>query len=372
MNFGEIFSKIRRQQSAPSEAPEHWVKCSSCQSLMYFKEVEHQFLVCPKCGFHMRINARKRVEMLSDEGTFVEKDTNLSPTDPLKFVDKKSYKKRISEAQIKTGRTSALISGECTIDGVGVQLICFDFGFMGGSLGSVEGEQIVRAVNRAIEKREGLVIVSASGGARMQESTFSLLQMSKTSAAIKKLSKEKLPYISVLTDPTMGGVSASFAWLGDIVMAEPQALIGFAGARVIKQTIGADLPEGFQRAEFLLEHGLIDMIVKRGEMKKTIADMLRFFANEKAQESAEEKEEEPILVNSDEKAQEVQELEPKEDKKELVKENSVDKKDTKEELSEEQINASKESEEKNEEKQKETKEEENIPKEKPFRLKLKS
>lgn len=277
MRFGEIFNKIRKQQSSPSEAPSHWVKCSKCQSLMYFKEVENQFNVCPKCGFHMRISAHKRIELLSDEGSFEEFDSNLAPVDPLKFVDKKSYKKRISEAEEKTGRTSSVISGSCKINGINAQLVVFDFSFMGGSLGSVEGEKIVRAINRAIANKEGLVIVSASGGARMQESTFALLQMSKTSAALTKLSKARLPYISVLTDPTMGGVSASFAWLGDVIITEPGSLIGFAGQRVIKQTIGAELPEGFQRAEFLLEHGLIDMIVQRNDMKKTISDMLQFF-----------------------------------------------------------------------------------------------
>ncbi|MCR1810796.1 MULTISPECIES: acetyl-CoA carboxylase, carboxyltransferase subunit beta [Sulfurospirillum] len=275
MGFAEIFSKIRKTQSAPSEAPSHWVKCSACQSLMYYKEVEQRFNVCPKCGFHMRISATKRIEQLSDEGSFVEFDANLIPVDPLKFVDKKSYKKRIEEAEEKTGKHSSVICGTCTIEGVKVQLVVFDFAFMGGSLGSVEGEKIVRAIHRAIADKEGLVIVSASGGARMQESTFSLLQMSKTSAALAKLAEAKLPYISILTDPTMGGVSASFAFLGDIIMAEPGALVGFAGQRVIKQTIGADLPEGFQKAEFLLEHGLIDMIVTREEMKKTVADLMK-------------------------------------------------------------------------------------------------
>jgi len=277
MRFGEIFNKIRKQQSSPNEAPSHWVKCSSCQSLMYFKEIEHQFNVCPKCGFHMRISATQRIELLCDAGTFKEHDTTLAPVDPLKFVDKKSYKKRISEAQEKTGRTSAVISGSCKINDIKAQLVVFDFSFMGGSLGSVEGEKIVRAINRAITNKEGVVIVSASGGARMQESTFSLMQMSKTSAALTKLSEAGLPFISVLTDPTMGGVSASFAWLGDVIITEPGSLIGFAGQRVIKQTIGAELPEGFQRAEFLLEHGLIDMIVQRNEMKKAISDMLVFF-----------------------------------------------------------------------------------------------
>ena len=281
MNFGEFFGNFRKKQPSQSEAPSHWVKCKNCQSLMYCKEVENQLNVCPKCGFHFRISIEERIKQISDEGTFVEKDSLLSPIDPLKFVDKKSYKKRIQEAVKKTGRTSSAIAGECKIDGIETQLIVFDFSFMGGSLGSVEGEKIVRAVKRAIEKEQGLVIVSASGGARMQESTYSLLQMSKTSAAIKMLANHKLPYISILTDPTMGGVSASFAWLGDIIIAEPGALIGFAGQRVIKQTIGTELPEGFQRSEFLLEHGLIDMIVKRSEMKKTIADMLKFLQNDK-------------------------------------------------------------------------------------------
>lgn len=281
MNFGEFFGNFRKTQPSPNEAPSHWVKCKNCQSLMYCKEVENQLNVCPKCGFHLRIDIEERIKQITDEGTFVEKDSTLAPVDPLKFVDKKSYKKRIQEAQKRTGRTSSAIAGECKIDGIDTQLIVFDFSFMGGSLGSVEGEKIVRAVKRAIEKEQGLVIVSASGGARMQESTYSLLQMSKTAAALKMLANHKLPYISVLTDPTMGGVSASFAWLGDIIIAEPGALIGFAGQRVIKQTIGTELPEGFQRSEFLLEHGLIDMIVKRSEMKKTIADMLKFLQNDK-------------------------------------------------------------------------------------------
>ena len=277
MRFAEIFSKIRKAQPAPNETPSHWVKCPACQSLMYYKEVEQRLNVCPKCEFHMRISATQRIEQLCDEGSFVEFDANLAPVDPLKFVDSKSYKKRIEEAFAKTGRNSAVVSGSCTIDGIKAQLVVFDFAFMGGSLGSVEGEKIVRAINRALANKEGLIIISASGGARMQESTFSLLQMSKTSAALAKLAEARLPYISILTDPTMGGVSASFAFLGDIIMAEPGALVGFAGQRVIKQTIGADLPEGFQRAEFLLEHGLIDMIVTRTEMKKVTADMLRFF-----------------------------------------------------------------------------------------------
>ena len=221
-----------------------------------------------------RIGVKERLKMLADEDTFVEYDASLEPVDPLRFVDKKPYKKRIEEAYAKTGRKSSVVSGECKMNGVAVQLVIFDFAFMGGSLGSVEGEKIVRAAHRAIEKKQGLIILSASGGARMQESTFSLLQMSKTSAALAKLSNHRLPFISVLTDPTMGGVSASFANLGDIVIAEPGALIGFAGQRVIEQTIGSELPDGFQRAEFLLEHGSVDMIVNRNELKKTLSDLL--------------------------------------------------------------------------------------------------
>ena len=276
MNFGNIFRGMRKQQS--SDAPSHWIKCPKCLSLMYYKEVEAKHNVCPKCAHHFRIGAKERIALLADEGSFEEKDAGLVPVDPLKFVDKKSYKKRLEEAKNKTGgRTSSVISGSCTIESRPAELVVFDFAFMGGSLGSVEGEKIVRAVNRAIERKAGVIIVSASGGARMQESTFSLMQMSKTSAALYRLHEAGLPFISVLTDPTMGGVSASFAMLGDIIMAEPNALIGFAGQRVIKQTIGADLPEGFQRAEFLLEHGLIDMVVDRNEMKESIGNFLRLF-----------------------------------------------------------------------------------------------
>ncbi|HGZ70865.1 MAG TPA: acetyl-CoA carboxylase carboxyltransferase subunit beta [Nitratifractor sp.] len=275
MNLGNLFGF--KKQSTQSDAPNHWIKCPKCQSLMYYKEVETLNSVCPKCTHHFRIDAQKRIALLADEGSFEEHDSNLTPNDPLKFVDKKSYKKRLDEAKNKTGHHSSVMSGSCSIESIPTELVVFDFSFMGGSLGSVEGEKIVRAVNRAIEKRCGLVIISASGGARMQESTFSLMQMSKTSAALYKLHEAKLPFISVLTDPTMGGVSASFAMLGDIIMAEPNSLIGFAGQRVIKQTIGADLPEGFQRAEFLLEHGLIDMVVDRNSMKESIANFLKLF-----------------------------------------------------------------------------------------------
>ena len=281
MDLKNLFNKIsfdrKKEQPSKKDAPSHWIKCPECSSLMFFKEVENQNNICPKCNFHMRIGAKRRIEILCDENSFVEYDADLKPTDPLAFVDKKSYKKRLDEALNKTGKTSSVVSGEGKINGIGVQIAIFDFAFMGGSLGSVEGEKIVRCVNRALEKKQGVIIISASGGARMQESTFALMQMAKTSAALKKLDEVGLPYISVLTDPTMGGVSASFAMLGDIIMAEPGALIGFAGQRVIKQTIGADLPEGFQRAEFLLEKGSIDMVVNRSDMKETLSGLLTLF-----------------------------------------------------------------------------------------------
>jgi acetyl-CoA carboxylase carboxyl transferase subunit beta len=278
MKFGNLLSLnfAKKTQPKKNEAPEHWIKCNGCQALMYFKEIENRNNVCPKCNYHMRLSATKRIELLADEGSFVEHDMGLHPIDPLNFVDKKSYKKRVEDGKNKTGgRESSVISGSCNINGIGVELVVFDFAFMGGSLGSVEGEKIVRAIDRAIADKKAVVIVSASGGARMQESTLSLMQMAKTSAALKKLGKNKLPFISVLTDPTMGGVSASFAMLGDIIMAESGALIGFAGQRVIKQTIGAELPEGFQRAEFLLEHGLIDMVVNRNDMKEKMTNILK-------------------------------------------------------------------------------------------------
>ncbi len=280
MNFSNLFGSMKIKTQEPVE--NHWIKCPKCVSLMYYKEIEAKYSVCPKCNHHFRIDADKRISSICDKNSFVEYDSNLSPIDPLKFTDKKSYKKRLDEAKAKTnGKISSVVSGSATINDLPVELVVFDFAFMGGSLGSVEGEKIVRAINRAIEKRCGVVIVSASGGARMQESTYSLLQMSKTSPALNKLHQEGLPYISILTDPTMGGVSASFAMLGDIIIAEPDALIGFAGQRVIKQTVGVDLPKGFQRAEFLIEHGLIDMIVDRIKIKDTLFDLLTLFDNKK-------------------------------------------------------------------------------------------
>ena len=284
MNFASLFANMINTADTKDEKS-NWVKCPKCLALMYYKEVDSKHSVCPKCNHHFRIDAVKRQEILCDEGTFVEHDASLAPIDPLKFVDKKSYKKRLDEAKAKTGKTSSVLSGSCKINGMETELVIFDFSFMGGSLGSVEGEKIVRGINRAIEKKCGFVIISASGGARMQESTFALLQMSKTSAALNRLHNHGLPFISILTDPTMGGVSASFAMLGDIIIAEPGALIGFAGQRVIKQTVGVDLPEGFQRSEFLLEHGLIDMIVDRNDMKQTVSDLLKLFLEDNSRVS---------------------------------------------------------------------------------------
>ena len=276
MGLSDLF-KAKKEENKETgtkiDAPNHWLKCPSCNAMMYYKEVFSQSHICPKCNYHFRISAQERIEMLCDKDTFIEIDKDLRPSDPLEFVDKKSYKKRIQESEEKTGRASSVIAGEALVGGIEMQLVLFDFAFMGGSLGSVEGEKIVRAIDRAVAKKQTLVILSTSGGARMQESTFSLMQMAKTSAALNKLSEAKLPFISVLLDPTFGGVSASFAFLGDIIIAEPGAIIGFAGPRVIKQTIGADLPEGFQTAEFLLEHGLIDMVVHRKDLKQTLSDI---------------------------------------------------------------------------------------------------
>ena len=229
----------------------------------------------------MRIGLKDRISLICDEGSFVEFDKELAPTDPLNFVDKKSYKKRIEEYEKKCGRPSSIVSGECTINGISAQIVLFDFNFMGGSLASVEGEKITRAIHRAIANKQGLIIVSASGGARMQESTYSLMQMAKTSAALNALSNAKLPFISILSDlQQWEALVLHLRFLEILLWQKPGAMIGFAGARVIKQTIGADLPQGFQTAEFLLEHGLIDMIVQRKEMKEKIAQILEYFKAE--------------------------------------------------------------------------------------------
>jgi acetyl-CoA carboxylase carboxyl transferase subunit beta len=251
-----------------------WTKCVACGENLITKELERNLNVCPKCGHHYRINLRERLDLLLDEGTFVEYDADLVSVDFLEFKDSKSYQVRIDAALAKGGSKDAIVCGEGQVDGIPVQIGVFDFSFMGGSMGSVVGEKITRAIERGLERRTPVIVVSASGGARMQESILSLMQMAKTSAALAKLKAQGLPYISILTDPTTGGVTASFAMLGDVNMAEPKALIGFAGPRVIEQTIRQKLPEGFQRAEYLLAHGMVDIIVQRKEMKQKLASIL--------------------------------------------------------------------------------------------------
>jgi acetyl-CoA carboxylase carboxyl transferase subunit beta len=275
--------KKERPESALPEAPAKkvkipeglWVKCDNCKEIIYRKEVEKNFKVCPKCDYHFRITASERLPYLVDEGSFIEVEDGLSPKDFLGFKD---YKDKLKSSRKKTGLKDAIISGEAKIGGKHVSLVIMDFNFMGGSMGSVVGEKITRAVERAIEKQVPFVSVSSSGGARMQEGILSLMQMAKTSAAIARLGAAGLPFISVLTDPTFGGVTASFAMLGDVIVAEPKSLIGFAGPRVIEQTIKQQLPAGFQRAEFLQEHGMIDMIVPRKDMRNTLGKILDFFA----------------------------------------------------------------------------------------------
>ncbi|NOX20114.1 MAG: acetyl-CoA carboxylase carboxyltransferase subunit beta [Nitrospirae bacterium] len=252
-----------------------WVKCNNCKEIIYKKEVDRNLQVCPKCNYHFRISASERLKLLIDSGSLNEILPDLMPTDPLGFKDTKSYPERISDYQRKTGLKEAAIAGEAKIKGIDVVVVVVDFNFMGGSMGSVVGEKVATAAERSLEKRLPLVIVSASGGARMQEGMLSLMQMAKVSAAIGRLKNAGIPYISVLTDPTFGGVSASFAMLGDIIIAEPRSLIGFAGPRVIEQTIGQKLPENFQQAEFLLDHGLIDLVVERTSLKETLYKILK-------------------------------------------------------------------------------------------------
>jgi acetyl-CoA carboxylase carboxyl transferase subunit beta len=259
---------------------ELWVKCNSCNEIIYRKVIERNFQVCPKCNYHFQIPAKKRIECVLDPGTFIEYDAGLVSADPLEFKDIKRYTHRIKESQEATGQKDAILCGEGRVEGQPVMMGIFEFNFMGGSLGSVVGEKITRLIERAIEKRIGVVIFCASGGARMQEGILSLMQMAKTSAALAKLHEAKIPYISVLTDPTTGGVSASIGMLGDIIIAEPKAMIGFAGPRVIKETIRAELPEGFQRAEYLLEHGMIDLIVERKDLRHTLASLLEMLRPE--------------------------------------------------------------------------------------------
>ncbi|MCX7091168.1 MAG: acetyl-CoA carboxylase, carboxyltransferase subunit beta [Legionellales bacterium] len=268
-------SRIRTETSQKKGVPEGlWVKCLGCGEVLYRTELEKNLSVCIKCDFHHRICARERLAQCLDPNSFEEIAADLEPIDRLKFRDSKKYKDRIVQAQKATGEKEALIVMKGTLKQQPVVVSAFEFGFMGGSMGATVGEKFVRAVNVAIAERRAYICFTASGGARMQEGLFSLMQMAKTSAALAKLSQAKLPFVVVLTDPTMGGVSASFASLGDIIIAEPKALIGFAGPRVIEQTVRQTLPDGFQRSEFLLEHGHIDMIVERKNLRDVLSRLI--------------------------------------------------------------------------------------------------
>jgi acetyl-CoA carboxylase carboxyl transferase subunit beta len=251
-----------------------WIKCDGCGEIVYKAEVEKNLEVCPKCDEHFPFPVRRRLELVLDPGSFVERDLGLESTDPLQFSDSKKYKDRIKATSRTSSETEAFVSGLGRLAGREVSIGAFHFGFMGGSMGSVVGEKVTRVFERATEKKIPAIIFSASGGARMQEAIFSLMQMAKSSAALARFRAVRKPYISVLLDPTTGGVAASFAFLGDIILAEPKALIGFAGPRVIEQTIRQKLPEGFQRSEFLLKHGMIDAIVQRKEMRERLAQIL--------------------------------------------------------------------------------------------------
>jgi len=254
-----------------------WLKCEKCGEIIYRRELERNQFVCPNCEFHFRIRAHDYIQLLADEGSFEEFNAHIESVDPLGFKDSKRYTDRLKDAKKKTGLNEAIITGTARVEAIPTVLAVMDFAFIGGSMGSVVGEKVARAVDRALELREPLVIVSASGGARMMEGALSLMQMAKTSARLTLLEEARLPYISILTHPTTGGVTASYSMLGDVILAEPGALIGFAGPRVIQQTIRQELPEGFQRSEFLLKHGFVDAVVSRRELKARLAQILRFF-----------------------------------------------------------------------------------------------
>jgi acetyl-CoA carboxylase carboxyl transferase subunit beta len=280
-------TSIRTDSSTKRGVPEGlWTKCTSCNAVLYRAELERNLDVCPKCNHHMRIFGRKRLAMFLDDAPTEEIGANLVPFDKLKFKDSKKYKDRLLQAQKNTGEKDALIVLKGKVKGVPVVVAAFDFRFMGGSMGSVVGERFLLAATTALEEKVPFICFSASGGARMQEALYSLMQMAKTSAVLARLAKNKIPYISVLTDPTMGGVSASFAMLGDVHIAEPKALIGFAGPRVIEQTVREKLPEGFQRSEFLLEHGAIDMVVDRRDLRDRIASLVLMLSNKPATQTA--------------------------------------------------------------------------------------
>lgn len=275
------FSRVRAPKPNVAEESDKlqvpgglWTKCPSCTAIVYTRELVRNLMVCTKCDYHFRIQARQRITLLTDRHSFEEFDNDLKTNDPLNFKDSKKYKDRLKDAEKKSEESDAIITGRAKLDGRSFMLGVFNFSFMGGSMGLVVGEKLTRMVEKAYEENVPAVILSASGGARMQEGIFSLMQMAKVSAALERLGQKGLPYISILCDPTTGGVAASFAMLGDVIIAEPQALIGFAGPRVIEQTIRKKLPEGFQRSEFLLEHGMLDKVVSRAEMRQVLSDLL--------------------------------------------------------------------------------------------------
>lgn len=304
MGFLRLFTKHKpkiKVESTKRDGFSGWVKCSQCTEMVHSKEMQENHQCCPKCGYHYRFSALQRIELLSDKGSFQEFFTNLYPTDPLTFSDTESYEERMKRAQEKTKRTEAIYVGSCLLKNQKIALGVMDFGFMGGSMGSVVGEKITRLIEYAIDHELPVVIVCSSGGARMQESCLSLMQMAKTSAALAKLHEKGLPYISVLTNPTTGGVTASFAALGDVIIAEPDALIGFAGPRVVEQIIRQKLPPTAQKSELLLEKGMIDCIVSRADLKEKLAFFLSFLAQGKLKSTLPDKLQELLTVAKEKK-----------------------------------------------------------------------
>ena len=283
MALDRFFRRRRpQQQQTQADTPDLWTQCPACKEGLYNRELEVNAFVCPKCGHHLRLNAQQRVDVLADPASFQQLSGRIHPADPLEFNDTEPYRERLSRAQKKTGRPDAILTGTAQVQGIAVTLAVMDFAFSGGSMGSVVGEEISRAAEHAAQAGTPLIIVSASGGARMQESALSLMQMAKTTVALENLAQKGLPYISILTDPTTGGVTASFATIADVIIAEPGALIGFAGPRVIQQTIRQNLPEGFQRSEFLLEHGMVDDVIDRREHRTYLGSLLGVLTHREA------------------------------------------------------------------------------------------
>ena len=292
MGFLGLFTRHKpkiKVESTKKDGFSGWVKCTKCEEMIHANELQENHNCCPKCDHHYRLSASQRIDLLADPDTFQELFSEIHPSDPLNFVDSEAYKARLEKAIKKMGRNEAIMTGTCKIGGQETALGALDFGFMGGSMGSVVGERITLLIEHALKKKIPLVLVSSSGGARMQESVYSLMQMAKTSAALAKLHNAGIPYISILANPTTGGVTASFASLGDIIIAEPDALIGFAGPRVVEQTIRQKLPDSAQKSEFLLEKGMIDCIVKRSELKEKLAFFIKFLAGNKPLTSQNEK-----------------------------------------------------------------------------------